>query len=305
MGIAFLFPGQGSQYVGMGADLFAEFLAARRTYEDADALLGWPVTSMSFAGPAETLNDTRYTQPAVFVHSMAVFEILRQHGIRPDVVAGHSLGEYAALCASGALEFGAALRLVAARAAAMADVASRKPGTMAAVVGLDERTVEKSVEGLRDVVVANYNAPDQVVISGAEEAVRNAGTALSEWGAKRIVPLKVSGAFHSPLMAEAARVFADALEREEISTPGIPVIPNVTARRTTDPEEIRSLLVEQITSPVRWTDTVRALASSGSATCFEVGPGRVLQGLVRRIAPSITTTTVGTTAEIRALLKTQ
>lgn len=298
---AFVFPGQGSQTVGMGADLFAEFPLARRVYEESDAVLGWPLSEMSFSGPAEVLNDTRRTQPAVFVHSVAAFTVLKDIGLAPDMVAGHSLGEYAALFAAGALDLSTSLKLVDARASAMAAAAAKTPGTMAAVVGLDPQTVENALSGIQGVVAANFNGPDQVVISGTAEGVEEAGRVLFGLGAKRVLPLKVSGAFHSPLMADAATKVSAALSRETISEPGIPVIPNVTAAPTRDPALLRRLLVEQITGPVRWAQTVRALESAGCVRCYEVGPGKVLQGLVKRVAPAISVAGAGTALEIRAL----
>jgi [acyl-carrier-protein] S-malonyltransferase len=284
----------------MGADFAQEFPFARALYEEADRVLGWSVSTLSFEGPQETLNDTRYTQPALFVHSVAAAEMLREHGVHPDVVAGHSLGEYAALVAAGTLRFGDGLCLVSERAAAMAEAAAAQPGTMAAVVGLDCEAVSAAIAGIDGVVAANYNAPDQVVISGTLLGVQTAGETLSALGAKRVLPLKVSGAFHSPLMGPAAHRFKKTLDTIELCDARVPVIPNVTAEPTQDRGRIRDLLVEQITSPVQWTNTMRCLASLGVGTCYETGPGKVLQGLMRRAEPDIVVKSGGSVNDIRA-----
>ena len=283
MGIAFLCPGQGSQAVGMGADLVERHLRAREIYAEADAVLGWSLSDVSFQGPEERLKDTRYTQPALFVHSFVCGTLLGEKGIAPDYLAGHSLGEYSALALAGAIPFAEGLRLVVRRAQCMAEAGTIAPGAMAAVIGLDDEVVESAVEGIDDVVVANLNAPGQVVISGSEAGIAEASRALQDAGAKRVLPLQVSGAFHSPLMEPAVKDYADAVMAAQFVAAGKPVIANVTARPVTDPDEIRDLLVRQMISPVRWTESVRTLASLGVDTAYEVGPGNVLQGLVRRI----------------------
>jgi len=285
----------------MGGDLVAAFPAARQLYADADRLLGWSVADLSFGGPAERLNDTRYTQPALFVHSVAAGRVLLEAGARPVALAGHSLGEYSALALAGALSFEDGLHLVARRGAAMAEAATTSPGTMAAVLGLDADAVAEALAGMPDVVPANLNAPDQVVISGSVEGVRLAMERLAALGPKRIVPLRVSGAFHSPLMASAAEKVRAALDEVAIKRPLVPIVANVTGGPTTDPSEIRELLVRQITSPVRWTESVRTLAALGVRVCYEVGPGKVLQGLIRRIDRELEAIGAGTAAELNAL----
>jgi len=286
----------------MGADLVEAFPTARAVYEEADRLLGWSVTELSFQGPAERLNDTRYTQPALFVHSVAAGRVLSEQGVRPEFFAGHSLGEYSALALAGAFSFADGLKLVVRRAEAMADAGAANPGTMAAVIGLDERAVLAALAEVEGVVAANLNAPDQVVISGTAPGVQAASERMSALGAKRVIPLRVSGAFHSPLMEPAAAKLRDALALTEIRPPRAPVVPNVTAKPTSDPEQLRELLVRQIVSPVRWSDSVRALGAAGVSTCYEVGPGKVLQGLIRRIDSSLSALGAGTAKELRSEL---
>ena len=289
----------------MGADLAEKLPAARAVYEEAGEILDWSVAQLSFDGPAEKLNDTRYTQPALYVHSCAAGRVLLESGVEPAFVAGHSLGEYSALALAGAFSFADGLRLVVRRANAMADAASANPGTMAAIIGLDEKAVVAALSAIPDVVVpANLNAPDQVVISGSVRGVEAASKALAEGGAKRVVPLSVSGAFHSPLMASAADALREAVASIQIRPPRAPVVPNVTARPTADPAEIAELLVQQITSPVRWTDSIRALVQAGVTDGFEVGPGKVLQGLARRIDRALKVQGAGTADELIGLQNT-
>ncbi len=303
MAVAILCPGQGSQFVGMGVDLVEIDADAARVYERAGEILGWSVRDLSFSGPAETLDDTRFTQPALYVHSFAAGTIVGKAGVGFDYAAGHSLGEYSALALAGALSFGDGLRLVQQRAQAMAEAAATHSGTMAAVIGLDEEAVSEVLEDIDGVVAANVNAPDQIVISGTREAVQIASERLSEQGAKRVVPLAVSGAFHSPLMASAAEQLRAAIANTDIQKSRVPVIANVTAQPTTDPSEIRDLLVRQLTAPVLWTASVRTLVDLGVTLAYEVGPGKVLQGLVRRIDRAIQVVSAGTAAELGALRK--
>ena len=285
----------------MGADLHDTFKSVRNLYAEADNTLGWSVSDLSFKGPAEKLNDTRYTQPALFVHSVAAGRLLFEEGITPAFAAGHSLGEYSALCLAGAFEFADGLRLVAERARCMADTGKKNPGAMAAVIGLDDEIVEKTIADIDGVVPANYNSPGQIVISGAAEGVRSASDRLSEVGAKRVVPLKVSGAFHSVLMADTTEEFRAAVESAPMKNADIPVIANVTAEPVTLVADIRELLVRQVTSPVRWTQSVQRLAAEGVDTAYEAGPGSVLRGLVRRIERGIGVKPAGTSEDIAAL----
>ena len=290
----------------MGADLVAAFPTARALYERADELLGWSVSEVSFNGPAEQLSDTRYAQPALYVQSVAAGRVLLERGVKADFFAGHSLGEYSALALAGALSFEDGLRLVSVRGAAMAEAGRDRKrvgvsGTMAAIIGLDEKTVVDALSGIEGAVPANFNAPDQIVISGTIAGVAAASEKLTALGANRVVPLKVSGAFHSPLVAPAAQRMREALAWTEVRKPQAPVVANVTGRPTTDPDEIRDLLVRQITSPVRWTDSVRTLVQEGVTRCYEVGPGKVLQGLARRIERSLEVFGAGTAGELRAL----
>ena len=303
--IAFLFPGQGSQYVGMGADLYDRFPEAAALIDEADRHLDVPLKARMFGdgGDAEAeraaLTQTDVTQPALYVHSLAAFAVLETRGLAPDMTAGHSLGEYSALAAAGALDFLDGLRLVRLRGQLMARAGDERPGTMAAVLGLDADALERVCEEITDtgegvVQCANFNAPGQIVISGDTDAVARAGEAAKAAGAKRVVPLPVGGAFHSPLMAYARDGLADALEAAPIRTPRCPVYLNVTARPTTDPDEIRRRLLEQLTAPVRWAQTLEAMRADGAERFVEVGAGNVLAGLVKRtLGRDVETATAG------------
>ena len=279
---AFVFPGQGSQFSGMGKDLYDSSPMARTLFEQADTILGFEISKIMFEGSAEELKQTKVTQPAVFIHSVAAALALGEE-FEPAMVAGHSLGEFSALAASGALSFESALRLVYARALAMQRACEEQPSTMAAVLGLADERVEEICEGIEGVVAANYNCPGQVVISGTKEGVAAACTALKEAGAKRALPLAVSGGFHSPCMESAREELAAAIASTEFHTPRCPIYQNVDAKPHTDPEEIKANLIAQLTSPVRWTQSVRAMLADGAEEFVECGPGNVLQGLISKI----------------------
>ncbi len=279
---AYVFPGQGSQFSGMGKDLYDSSPIARTLFEEADRILGFEISKIMFEGSAEELKQTKVTQPAVFIHSVAAALSLGEE-FQPTMVAGHSLGEFSALAASGALTFESALRLVYARALAMQKACEEVPSTMAAVLALPDEKVEEICATIEGVVAANYNCPGQVVISGTKEAVAEACAALKEAGAKRALPLAVSGGFHSPCMASAREELAAAISATEFHTPRCPIYQNVDAQPHTNPEEIKQNLIAQLTSPVRWTQSVRAMLADGAEEFIECGPGTVLQGLIAKI----------------------
>lgn len=280
---AFVFPGQGAQFVGMGKDLYENNPMARDMFDKANEILGFRITDHMFEGTDEDLRQTKVTQPAIFLHSVILAKALGEE-FKPDMVAGHSLGEFSALTAAGALSFEDGLRLVAARAQAMQKACEMKPSTMAAVLNLPDEKVEEICAGIDGVVVcANYNCPGQIVISGEIEAIDAACEQLLAAGAKRALKLKVGGAFHSPCMEPARAELAEAIERTEIHQPVCPVYQNVDALPHTDPAEIKDNLVAQLTAPVRWTQTVKNMVADGANEFVELGPGKVLQGLVSKI----------------------
>jgi len=287
---AFVFPGQGSQFPGMGKEYYEKSAFSKKLFEQANDLLGFRLSDIMFDGTDEDLRQTRVTQPAVFVHSVIAYKSLE--GASPQMVAGHSLGEFTALVANGTLGFEDALQLVKLRAMAMQKACESVPSTMAAVLSLDDAKVEdicRSVaDELKEVVVpANYNCPGQLVISGSLNAVKLACERLKEAGARRAMILPVGGAFHSPLMAPAREELAAAIESVRFHTPTCPVYQNVVAKAVTSPEDIKRNLIEQLTGPVRWTQLVRAMIADGATRFTEVGPGKVLQGLVQKIDPGV------------------
>ncbi|MDE7152516.1 MAG: ACP S-malonyltransferase [Candidatus Amulumruptor sp.] len=281
---AFVFPGQGAQFVGMGKDLYDNDAEARALFERANEILGFRITDIMFAGTDDELKQTRVTQPAIFLHSVILAKSLGDE-FKPDMVAGHSLGEFSALVAAGALSFDDGLRLVSARAQAMQKACEIHPSTMAAVLALPDEKVEEICASVDNgvVVCANYNCPGQIVISGEVEAVDAACAKLLEAGAKRALKLKVGGAFHSPCMEPARAELAEAIAATPVHEPVCPVYQNVDALPHTDPEEIKANLVAQLTAPVRWTQTVRNMIADGATEFVELGPGKVLQGLVAKI----------------------
>jgi [acyl-carrier-protein] S-malonyltransferase len=280
---AFVFPGQGAQFPGMGRDLFDQSDLAKSRFDEANNVLGFDIASTMFEGSPEALKQTNVTQPAIFIHSVALAECMGAR-FQPDMVAGHSLGEFSALVAAGSLSFEDGLRLVSARANAMQEACELQPSTMAAVLGLDNNVVETICKDTPGVVVAaNYNCPGQLVISGEVPAVEAACAALSEAGARRALMLPVGGAFHSPLMEPAREQLAQAIESAAIAAPCCPIYQNVSAEPTTDPGVIRTQLVAQLTAPVRWTQTMQAMITDGASNVTEVGPGKVLQGLFKKV----------------------
>lgn len=280
---AYVFPGQGSQFPGMAKDLYESNAEARTTLERANDILGFRITDIMFEGTADDLKQTKVTQPAIFLHSVLLAKCLPDFA--PEMAAGHSLGEFSALVAAGAMDFEEGLRLVSIRAKAMQKACEIVPGTMAAVIALPTEKVEQICEETEGTVVAaNYNCDGQIVISGEKEAVEAACIKMKEAGAKRALPLPVGGAFHSPLMEPARAELAEGIEKAVFKTPVCPVYQNVTARPSTDPEEIKANLLAQLTSPVRWTQSVKNMLADGAGHFVELGPGKVLQGLVAKIA---------------------
>lgn len=280
---AFVFPGQGAQFSGMGLDLYENSDEAKILFEKANKILGFNITKTMFEGSAEDLKQTDITQPAIFLHSVILSKVLGED-FKPDMVAGHSLGEFSALVANKTLTFEDGLKLVYQRAKAMQEACEVKPSTMAAVLGLEDKVVEDVCESTPGIVVpANYNCPGQLVISGEVEAVKKACETLKEKGAKRALILPVGGAFHSPLMAPAKEALAKAIEQTHFSKPSCAVYQNVNAKAVTDPEEIKQNLIEQLTAAVRWTQIMKNMLEDGMSQYIEVGPGKVLQGLMKKI----------------------
>lgn len=302
--VGLLFPGQGSQFVGMGRDLADASEAARRTFEEADDALDFALSRLCWEGPEDELTATKNAQPAILVHSIAAYRVLEGELGDVALAAGHSLGEFSAYVAAGALSFADGVRTVRRRGELMFEGGTARPGTMAAVLGLDDADVERvcreasGADG--ECVPANYNSPGQIVISGDVAAIERATVLAKDAGAKRALKLNVSGAFHSPLMKVAEAGLRAQLESVAMDAPAFPIVSNVTAKPVTEPAEAKQLLVAQLTSPVRWTQSVQAMAAHGVTRMIEVGPGSVLSGLVKRIDRSIETRTAGTAAELEA-----
>ena len=284
---AFVFPGQGAQFVGMGKNLYEESPLAKELFEKANDILGFRITDLMFAGTDEDLRQTKVTQPAIFLHSV-LLALTMGESFKPDMVAGHSLGEFSALVANRSLTFEDGLRLVSKRADAMQKACEANPSTMAAILGLDDAKVEEILAGIPEVVVpANYNSPGQLVISGSMKGIEIACEQLKAAGARRALPLKVGGAFHSPLMDPARVELAHANDQTPFNTPICPVYQNVNAARVTEADEIKKNLVAQLTAPVRWTQIVKNMLADGATSFVELGPGSVLQGLVSKVDSSV------------------
>ena len=281
---AYIFPGQGSQFPGMGKDLFDRFEIAKEIFQASDEILGFDLSKILLEGTKEDLQQTKVTQPAVYVHSVITSKIMGNR-FQPDAVSGHSLGEFSALTAAGAVDFESGLKLVSQRAKAMQKACNISKGTMAAVIGLEDKVIEEICEQTSEVVVAaNYNCPGQLVISGSVDGIMSACQALKAAGARRALVLPVGGAFHSPLMEPARSELANAIVNTNFSAPICPIYQNTTARAVTDPIEIQKNLIEQLTAPVKWTQSVNAMIIEGVTDFIEVGPGKVLQGLVKKIS---------------------
>ena len=281
---AYIFPGQGSQFPGMGKDLFDQYEIAKKLFNQANEILGFDLSKIIFEGAKEDLQQTSVTQPAIYVHSVILSKVMG-NSFNPNAVAGHSLGEFSALTAAGAIDFESGLKLVSKRAEAMQKVCDHEPGTMAAVLGMEDSLVEKicaDTEGI--VVAANYNCPGQLVISGAVPAIEMACESLKNAGARRALILPVGGAFHSPLMEPAGIELANAIDATSFKTPRCPVYQNVVAKAVNDPLEIQKNLIDQLTAPVKWTQSINEMLKAGATSFIEVGPGKVLQGLVKKIS---------------------
>lgn len=286
---AYIFPGQGAQFVGMGLDLYEKYPLAQELFENANEILGFSITDIMFEGAPEDLKQTKVTQPAIFLHSVILSKVMGEN-FKPDMVAGHSLGEFSALVANGVLNFEDGLQLVSKRALAMQKACELQPSTMAAVLGLQDDIVEKiCAETSGIVVAANYNCPGQLVISGEVAAIETACETLKEAGARRALVLPVGGAFHSPLMEPAREELASAIENTNFGTPQCAIYQNVTTTAVTDADEIKKNLISQLTAPVKWTQSIQNMIKDGATLFTEVGPGKVLQGLVRKIEPTAET----------------
>lgn len=285
---AYIFPGQGAQFAGMGKDLYNGSPLAKSIFEEANAILGFKITDIMFDGTDDQLKETKVTQPAIFLHSVALAKTLGEN-FKPDMVAGHSLGEFSALVANGVLSFQEALQLVSKRALAMQKACEQQPSTMAAIIGLEDQIVENICNSTSGIVVAaNYNCPGQLVISGEIDAINKACESLKEKGAKMTVVLPVGGAFHSPLMEPAREELAAAIEKTIFNEPICPIYQNVTARAVHNASDIKKNLIAQLTAPVRWTQSIQQMINDGATEFTEVGPGKVLQGLMRKIDRSVT-----------------
>jgi [acyl-carrier-protein] S-malonyltransferase len=285
---AYVFPGQGAQYPGMGKDLYDNYPLAKEMMDKANEILGFDILKIMFEGTEQDLMQTKVTQPAIFIHSVTLANIIADN-FNPDMVAGHSLGEFSALVAAKAMTYEDGLKLVFARAMAMQKACEKQPSTMAAVMGLDDAIVEEVLSGITDeiVVPANYNTIGQIVISGSIKGIELAMEKLKAAGAKRVLPLKVGGAFHSPLMEPARVELETAIDKTPFQTPICPIYQNVTALPSMDPAQIKQNLIAQLTSPVRWTQTIKNMINDGATEFIEVGPGNVLQGLIKKISSEI------------------